>query len=66
MENYEEDITKYPTPDKQYDGAKKYETYESLQTGAMGTSSLQSKRLRLLSLLSLQEGASLSVVVCVG
>ena len=38
MENYEEDITKYPTPDKQYDGAKKYETYESLQTGAMGKS----------------------------
>ena len=36
MENYEEDITKYPTPDKQYDGAKKYETYESIQTGAMG------------------------------
>jgi len=37
MENYtEEDIAKYPTPYKQYDGAKKYETYESLQTGAMG------------------------------
>jgi hypothetical protein len=45
MENYsnmemesDEYITKYPTPDKQYDGAKKYETYESLQTGAMGKS----------------------------
>jgi hypothetical protein len=39
MENYtEEDIVKYPTPDKQYDGAKKYEIYESLQTGAMGKS----------------------------
>ena len=38
MENYKEDITKYPTPDKQYDGAKKYETYESVQTGAMGKS----------------------------
>jgi hypothetical protein len=24
MENYEEDITKYPTPDKQYEGAMKY------------------------------------------
>jgi hypothetical protein len=43
MENYskmemesDEYITKYPTPDKQYEGAKKYETYESLQTGAMG------------------------------
>ena len=36
MENYEEDIAKYPTPDKQYDSNKKYETYESLQTGAMG------------------------------
>jgi hypothetical protein len=41
MENYpemesEEYITKYPTPDKQYEGAKKYSTYESLQTGAMG------------------------------
>jgi hypothetical protein len=38
MENYSEEITKYPTPEKQYDGAKKYETYESLQTGAMGKS----------------------------
>jgi hypothetical protein len=37
MENYsEKEITKYPTPDKQYEGAMKYETYESLQTGAMG------------------------------
>lgn len=32
----EEYITKYPTPDKQYASAMKYETYESLQTGAMG------------------------------
>ena len=38
MHNSEEDITKYPTPDKQYEGAKKYETYESIQTGAMGKS----------------------------
>jgi hypothetical protein len=39
MENYtEEDIAKYPTPDKQYESVKKYETYESLQTGAMGKS----------------------------
>jgi hypothetical protein len=39
MENYkEEEIAKYPTPDKQYEGAKKYETYESVQTGAMGKS----------------------------
>jgi hypothetical protein len=39
MENYkEEEITKYPTPDKQYEGAMKYETYESVQTGAMGNS----------------------------
>ena len=30
------DITKYPTPDKQYPSNTKYETYESLQTGAMG------------------------------
>jgi len=36
MDNYTEDITKYPTPDKQYEGAMKYDTYESLQTGAMG------------------------------
>ncbi len=36
MENYEEDITKYPTPDKQYPGAAKYSSYESIQTGAMG------------------------------
>jgi len=33
MEDY---IVKYPTPDKQYEGATKYETYESVQTGAMG------------------------------
>lgn len=26
----------YPTPDKQYESNYKYETYESLQTGAMG------------------------------
>jgi hypothetical protein len=39
MENYkEEEIAKYPTPDKQYEGASKYETYESLQTGAIGKS----------------------------
>ena len=36
MENYSEDITKYPTPDKQYDGAKKFQSYESIQTGAPG------------------------------
>jgi hypothetical protein len=36
MENYEEDITKYPSPDKQYEAAMKYCTYESIQTGAMG------------------------------
>jgi hypothetical protein len=43
MENYskmenesDEYITKYPTPDKQYAGAMKYCTYESIQTGAMG------------------------------
>jgi hypothetical protein len=24
MENYEEDITKYPSPDKQYEAAMKY------------------------------------------
>ena len=41
MENYgkmemSEDITKHPTPDKQYEGAMKYCTYESIQTGAMG------------------------------
>jgi len=43
MENYAaveaaEQITKYPTPDKQYDSAMKYCTYESLQTGAQGKS----------------------------
>jgi len=32
----EEYIIKYPTPDKQYASNMKYETYESLQTGAMG------------------------------
>jgi hypothetical protein len=36
MENYSEDIVKYPTPDKQYEAAMKYCTYESIQTGAMG------------------------------
>ena len=43
MENYakmemesDEYITKYPTPDKQYAGAMKYCTYESIQTGAPG------------------------------
>ena len=36
MKNYEEDIMPYPAKDKQYEGATKYETYESLQTGAMG------------------------------
>ena len=36
MENYEEEITKYPTPDKQYPSASKYSSYESIQTGAMG------------------------------
>ncbi len=37
MENYtEEDYAKYPAPDKQYEGATKYETYESIQTGAQG------------------------------
>jgi len=33
-----EEIVKYPTPEKQYEGAKRYETYESLQTGAAGKS----------------------------
>jgi len=36
MENYEEDITKYPTSDKQYEGAMKFQSYESVQTGAPG------------------------------
>ncbi len=37
MDNYtEEDIAKYPTPDKQYAAAMKYCAYESIQTGAMG------------------------------
>ena len=45
MENYskmemesDEYIAKYPTPEKQYPSNTKYETYESLQTGAMGKS----------------------------
>jgi hypothetical protein len=43
MEDYakmemDEYITKYPTPDKQYEGAMKYCTYESIQTGATGKS----------------------------
>jgi len=36
MENYTEELEKYPTSDKQYEGASKYETYESIQTGAQG------------------------------
>ena len=41
MENYakmesDEYITKYPTPDKQYESAMKFQSYESVQTGAMG------------------------------
>jgi hypothetical protein len=32
----EEEIVKYPTPDKQYAGALRYCSYESLQTGAAG------------------------------
>jgi hypothetical protein len=32
----EEDLMPYPTPDKQYPGAAKYSSYESIQTGAMG------------------------------
>jgi len=36
MENYSEDITKYPTPDKQYEGAMKCKYHESVQTGAPG------------------------------
>jgi hypothetical protein len=31
-----EDLQKYPTPELQYEGAMKYCTYESIQTGAMG------------------------------
>jgi len=41
MDNYAaveaaESINSYPTPEKQYEGAKRYETYESIQTGAAG------------------------------
>jgi hypothetical protein len=38
MENrdYEEYLEKYPTPELQYEGAMRYLTYESIQTGAMG------------------------------
>ena len=32
----EEDLMAYPSSDKQYEGAMKYCTYESIQTGAMG------------------------------
>jgi hypothetical protein len=32
----EEDIKPYPSSDKQYPGAAKYSSYESIQTGAMG------------------------------
>jgi hypothetical protein len=32
----EEDMKPYPAPDKQYPGAAKYSSYESIQTGAMG------------------------------
>jgi len=32
----EEDLKPYPAPDKQYPGAAKYSSYESIQTGAMG------------------------------
>jgi hypothetical protein len=41
MENYEEDITKYPTPDKQYEAAMKYCSHTS-----------QSRPVRWVSLLS--------------
>ena len=34
--NNEEYLEKYPPADKQYEGAIKYETYESIQTGATG------------------------------
>ena len=30
----EEDLMPYPAPDKQYQGAAKYSSYESIQTGA--------------------------------
>lgn len=32
----EEYLEKYPTPELQYEGAMKYCTYESIQTGASG------------------------------
>ena len=32
----EEDLMAYPSSDKQYPGAAKYSSYESIQTGAMG------------------------------
>jgi len=32
----EEDLMAYPAPDKQYQNAAKYSSYESIQTGAMG------------------------------
>ena len=32
----EEDLMPYPAMDKQYPGAAKYSSYESIQTGAMG------------------------------
>jgi hypothetical protein len=32
----EEDLMPYPSSDKQYPGAAKYSSYESIQTGAMG------------------------------
>ena len=34
----EEDLMPYPAMDKQYPGAAKYSSYESIQTGAMGKS----------------------------
>lgn len=36
MENNTEELTPYPSPDQQYESNSKYETYESIQTGAMG------------------------------
>ena len=32
----EEDLMAYPSSDKQYPGAAKYSSYESIQTGSMG------------------------------
>ena len=32
----EKDLMAYPSSDKQYPGAAKYSSYESIQTGAMG------------------------------